>query len=54
MNKEDTICIYGSNQHSGEAMVTGNENLQKLGSGEDQAEPLTPVPLSKVRLLRLL
>ena len=36
LNKEDTICIYGSNQHSGEAMVTGNENLQKFGTGEDQ------------------
>ena len=35
LNKEDTICIYGSNQHSGEAMVTGNENLMKLGTGED-------------------
>lgn len=36
LNKEDIICIYGSNQHSGEAMVTGNENLQKFGQGEDQ------------------
>lgn len=36
LNKEDIICIYGSNQHSAEAMVTGNENLQKLGQGEDQ------------------
>mgnify|MGYP000523339927 CR=1 FL=1 len=41
LNKEDTICIYGSNQHSGEAMVTGNENLQKLGSGEDQVLGVT-------------
>lgn len=36
LNKEDIICIYGSNQHSGEGMVTGNENLQKFGQGEDQ------------------
>lgn len=35
LNKEDTICIYGSNQHSGEAMVTGNENLMRFGTGED-------------------
>ncbi|CUX36001.1 substrate-binding domain-containing protein [Clostridium sp. C105KSO13] len=36
LNKKDTIAIYGSNQHSGEAMVTGNENLNKFGSGDDQ------------------
>ncbi|MCF0132606.1 MAG: substrate-binding domain-containing protein [Blautia sp.] len=36
LNKEDIICIYGSNQHSAEAMVTGNENLMKLGTGEGQ------------------
>lgn len=36
LNKEDIICVYGSNQHSGEAMVTGNENLMKFGQGEDQ------------------
>lgn len=36
LNKDDIICIYGSNQHSGEAMVTGNENLMKFGQGEDQ------------------
>lgn len=35
LNKKDTICIYGSNQHSGDAMVTGNENLKKFGTGED-------------------
>lgn len=35
LNKEDTIAIYGSNQHSGEAMVTGNENIGKFGTGED-------------------
>ena len=31
LNKEDTICIYGSNQHSAEGMVTANENIGKLG-----------------------
>ena len=36
LNKEDTICIYGSNQHSGEAMVSANETLQKFGSGDDK------------------
>jgi ribose transport system substrate-binding protein len=36
LNKEDTIAIYGSNQHSGEAMVTGNENLNKIGTGDGQ------------------
>lgn len=34
LNKADTIAIYGSNQHSGEAMVSANETLQKFGSGE--------------------
>jgi len=34
LNKADIIALYGSNQHSAEAMVTANENLQKLGSGE--------------------
>lgn len=36
LNKEDIIAIYGSNQHSGEAMVSANETLQKFGSGEGQ------------------
>ncbi|MFT3984028.1 MAG: substrate-binding domain-containing protein [Lachnospiraceae bacterium] len=36
LNKADTIAVYGSNQHSGEAMVTGNENLNKFGTGDDQ------------------
>ena len=35
LNKDDTIAIYGSNQHSGEAMVTANENLNKFGQGEN-------------------
>ncbi len=34
LNKEDTIAIYGSNQHSGEALVAANETLQKLGTGK--------------------
>lgn len=36
LNKADTIAIYGSNQHSAEAIVTANENLQKVGTGEGQ------------------
>lgn len=36
LNKEDTIAVYGSNQHSGEAMVTANENLKKFGAGDDK------------------
>ena len=36
LNKEDTIAVYGSNQHSGEAMVSANETLQKFGTREDQ------------------
>ena len=34
LNKDDIIALYGSNQHSAEAMVTANENLQRLGTGE--------------------
>lgn len=41
LNKEDTICVYGSNQHSGDSMVVGNENLQKFGTGEDQVLGVT-------------
>lgn len=36
LNKSDTIAIYGSNQHSGEAMVTANSNLNLFGTGEDK------------------
>ena len=36
LNKDDIIALYGSNQHSAEAMVTANANLQKLGTGEGQ------------------
>lgn len=32
LNKKDTIALYGSNQHSAEAMVTGNENIGRLGN----------------------
>jgi len=32
LSKEDTIAIYGSNQHSAEAIVSANENLQVCGA----------------------
>ena len=35
MSKEDTIAIYGSNQHSAEAIISANENLQVCGTGEN-------------------
>ena len=35
MSKDDTIAIYGSNQHSAEAIISANENLQVLGTGEN-------------------
>lgn len=31
LNKKDTICIYGSNQFSGEGMITGDSNIGRLG-----------------------
>lgn len=31
LNDNAFICIYGSNQHSAEALVTADENLNKLG-----------------------
>lgn len=34
MNEKDTIAIYGSNEHSANAIITANENLSKLGTGE--------------------
>ncbi len=34
LNKSDTIAIYGSNEHSGKAMVTANETVQKFGTGD--------------------
>jgi ribose transport system substrate-binding protein len=36
LNKKDTIAIFGTNQHSSEGMVTGNENLNKFGPDDDQ------------------
>jgi ribose transport system substrate-binding protein len=32
LNDDAFICIYGSNQHSAEALVIADENLNKLGS----------------------
>ncbi len=34
MNEKDTIAIYGSNEHSANAIITANENLGKCGTGE--------------------
>ena len=31
LNKADTVCIYGSNSHSAEALVTADSNMGKLG-----------------------
>lgn len=31
LNKKDTICIYGSNQFSGEGLINGDANIGKLG-----------------------
>lgn len=31
LNKADTICVYGSNQFSGEGLINGDANLGKLG-----------------------
>lgn len=33
LNKADTICIYGSNQFSGEGLINGDANLGKLNNG---------------------
>lgn len=33
LNKSDTICIYASNQFSGEGLINGDANLGKLGNG---------------------
>lgn len=35
LNKEDTIAIYGSNQVAAEGVITANENLGVLGTGDD-------------------
>ncbi len=34
MNEKNTIAIYGSNEHSANAIITANENLNKCGTGE--------------------
>lgn len=34
LGKSGIVAIYGSNQHSAEAMITSNETLQKFGSEE--------------------
>ena len=34
MNKDDTIAMFGSNQVSAEGVLTANQNLNKLGTGE--------------------
>lgn len=31
LSKKDVICIYGSNQHSAEALITADENIGRLG-----------------------
>ena len=36
MNKADTIAMFGSNQVSAEGVLTANQNLNKLGTGDDQ------------------
>lgn len=36
LNQSNIICIYGSNQFAGEAMVQANELFNKLGTGEGQ------------------
>lgn len=35
LSKDDIIALYGSNQHSAEAIVAANENLQVCGTGEN-------------------
>jgi ribose transport system substrate-binding protein len=35
LNKEDTIAIFGSNQTAAEGLVTANENLGVMGTGDD-------------------
>ena len=36
LNKDDTIAIFGSNQTSAEGLVTANENLGVMGTGDDE------------------
>ncbi len=32
LNKSDTICIFGSNQHSGQGILNGDANLGRVGA----------------------
>lgn len=41
LKKDDIICIYGTNEHSGNAMVTANANLSKFGTGEGKVVGVT-------------
>lgn len=36
LQQADTIAIYGSNEHSANALITANENLNVLGTGDGQ------------------
>lgn len=36
MNKDDTIAMFGSNQVSAEGVLTANQNLNKLGTDDDE------------------
>lgn len=36
MSKSDTIAIYGSNEHSANAIISANENMGKCGTGDGQ------------------
>lgn len=36
LNKADTIAIFGSNQTAAEGVVTANDNLSVLGTGDDK------------------
>ena len=36
LSKDDIVAIYGSNQHSAEAIVAANENLQVCGTGDGE------------------
>lgn len=36
LNQDDTIAVFGSNQVAAEGIITANENLNVLGTGEDQ------------------
>jgi len=36
LNEADTIALYASNEHSANAIISANENLNKCGTGEGQ------------------